>query len=445
VEPDPLPWLILALALLLVGLATTLEVIFTAIGRSEVRRKVEQGDPFAHRLDELFGSLPHLFIAFSLLKYTGLLLIGAVSAWIALQTQSAQAILVVFCGWFSLALLQPLWRRFTIRRATALIVQLAPVVSVLQFLLRPLVLLIHQVTTWTNQSEQLRVEDGNGLADETLRMWMNTTEGAEEIEENEREMIVSILEMNDTVAREVMVPRIDIVAIETETSFQEALDTVIAAGHSRIPVYEEHIDHILGILYAKDMLRCFRDQAIDVPIRELLRPAYFIPASKKVDVLFQEMQKHRVHIAMVVDEYGGTAGLVTIEDILEEIVGDIQDEYDIEEDTYVQNIAPDIYLLNSRLDVYSLSKLLDIELDNDSADTLGGFLFSLMEHVPEQGECIEHQGWRFTVLLLDGRRIEQVRAERIQVHSQGEAPARTNVTHDCTSSSDSLIKIQAMD
>ncbi|MEZ4736754.1 MAG: hemolysin family protein [Caldilineaceae bacterium] len=444
-EPDPLPWLILAFALLLVGLATTLEVIFTVTSRSEVRRKVEQGDPFARRLDELLNNLPHLFITFSLLKHTGLLLIGAVSAWIALQTQATQTVLVVFCGWFSLALLQPLWRRFAVRRAASLIVQLAPVVGILQFLLRPLVFLIHQINTWTNQSEQIRAEDGNGLADETLRMLMSTTDGAEEIEENEREMIVSILEMNDTVAREVMVPRIDIVAIEVETSFQEALDTVIAAGHSRIPVYEEHIDRILGILYAKDMLRCFRDQTIDVPIQELLRPAYFIPASKKVDTLFQEMQKHRVHIAMVVDEYGGTAGLVTIEDILEEIVGDIQDEYDLEEDTYVQAILPDTYLLNSRLDVYSLSKLLDIELDDDSADTLGGFLFSLMEHVPEQGECIEHQGWRFTVLLLDGRRIEQVRAERVQIQSQAEVPAGTDSTHECTSSSDSLIKMQATD
>lgn len=444
-EPDPLPWLILTFALLLVGLATTLEVVFTVTGRSEVRRKIEQGDSSAHLLDELLSNTPYLFITFGLIKHGGLLLTGAMSAWIALQAQSPQMILGLFCGWLLLALLQPVWRLLTIRHASALAFQLVPVVGMLQFLLRPLVLFIHQITTWINQSEQLRVEDGNGLADETLRMLMNTSEGTEEIEENEREMIVSILEMNETVAREVMVPRIDMVAIDAETTFQEALDTIIAAGHSRVPVYEEHIDHIVGILYAKDMLRCFRDQTITTPIRELVRDAHFIPASKKVDALFQEMQKHRVHIFMVVDEYGGTAGLVTIEDIIEEIVGEIQDEYDIEEDNYVQVVAPDTYLLNSRLDVYSLSKLLDIELDNDSADTLGGLLFSLMEHVPEQGECIEHQGWRFTVLSLDGRRIEQVRTERIQAQRKEELATRTNSTRDRSSSSDSLIKIQAMD
>jgi putative hemolysin len=304
------------------------------------------------------------------------------------------------------------------------------------------------MNSWANQHESMRVEDGAGLTDEALRLLMTTTDSADEIEEieaNEREMIASILEMNDTVVREVMVPRIDMVAIDAESTFHEALDTIIGAGHSRIPVYEEHIDRIIGILYAKDLLRCFRDQTTDTPLRQLLRPPYFIPASKKVDALFQEMQKHRVHIATVVDEYGGTAGLVTIEDILEEIVGDIQDEYDAEEDIYVQLIGPDTYLLNSRLDVYSLSKLLDIELDTDSADTLGGLLFSLMEHVPEQGESVEHQGWRFTVLSLDGRRIEQVRTERVHAPRQEGMVNPGKSAREQLASSDLLSNLQAMD
>lgn len=444
-EPDPLPWLMFALTLLFVGLATALEVVFTVTGRSEVRRRIEQGDPSARLLDALLSNSAYLYITLSLFKNTCLLFLGATSAWVVFYSQSLQILLGLLGTWLLLALLQPAWRGLMLRYADALVLPLAPLVRVLDLLLRPFVLLIYQMTVWTNQQEPVRIDETNGLTDEALRLLMNTTEGGEEIEANEREMIVSILEMNDTVAREVMVPRIDMVAIEVETSFKEALDIIIEAGHSRIPVYEEHIDHIIGILYAKDMLRCFRDQMIDIPILKLLRPPYFIPASKKVDALFQEMQKHRVHIATVVDEYGGTAGLVTIEDILEEIVGDIQDEYDVEEDNYVKVIGPNTYLLNSRLDVYSLSKLLDIDLDTDTADTLGGLLYSLMEHVPEQGECVEHQGWRFTVLALEGRRIEQVRAERILVQHQEEPATSGKQTRESRSTPDSLINLQAMD
>ncbi len=453
-DPDPLPWVIFGLSLLLVGLATALEVMFTVANRSDIRQKMEQGNASARLLDDLLTNQPSLFITLGLFKNTMLLLVGAASAWLAVQAPFPEVFGGIFCSWLVLALFQPTWRMLAMRYADPLIFQLAPVFNGLHFLLRPLVSSIYYLTTQVNQREQTRNDDGNGLTDEALRVLMHTTEGVEEIEANEREMIESILEMNETVAREVMVPRIDMVAIDVETSFNDALDTIISAGHSRIPVYEDHIDHIVGILYAKDLLRCFRDRKIDLPIRELLRPPYFVPVSKKVDVLFQEMQKQRVHIATVIDEYGGTAGLVTIEDIIEEIMGDIQDEYDVE-DTYVQVISSDIYLLNSRLDVYSLSKLLDIELDNDEADTLGGLLFSLMEHVPEQGESVDYQGWRLTVMALDGRRIEQVRTERISVPSSlspsgassAEGVHQTNNAKQPIrpSNTDTLINLQALE
>ena len=444
-EPDPLPWLIFALTLLFVYLATALEVIVTATSRSEIRRKIEQGEPKARLLDELLSTAPSLFITLDLYKNLSGLLLGVASGWLLFAAQAQPTLTVVLGVWLFWAIFQPIWRSLALRYADALVFQLTPLLRGLHVLLLPLTLLVAQISTWVNQREQTRGDDNNSLPDEALRLLMNSTGDNEEIEENEREMIVSILEMNETVVREVMVPRIDMVAMEVQTTFREALDTIIEAGHSRIPVYEEHIDQIIGFLYAKDMLRCFRDGMIDVPLRELLRPPYFIPASKKVDALFQEMQKHRVHIAAVVDEYGGTAGLVTIEDLLEEIVGDIQDEYDIEEDTYVQTIGPDTYLLNSRLDIYSLSKLLDIEADTETADTLGGLLFSLMEHVPAQGECVEYQGWRFTVLSLEGRRIEQVRTERISPPRREEVVMNGNAPREQSSTSNTLLNIQAMD
>ncbi len=174
------------------------------------------------------------------------------------------------------------------------------------------------------------------------------------------------------------------------------------------------MDVIVGLLYAKDLLKCFQDHRDDVPIRELLRPAYYVPASKKVNSLFKEMQQQRVHIAMVVDEYGGIAGLVTVEDIIEEIVGEIQDEYDSGRGTCTASRSGRTsFLLNSRLDIDTLGKLLDIDLSDEEGDTLGGFIYSHLGHVPDQGETVDIAGWHFTVLALDGRRISQVRADKI--------------------------------
>jgi magnesium and cobalt transporter len=153
-----------------------------------------------------------------------------------------------------------------------------------------------------------------------------------------------------------------------------------------------------------------------------------VPVSKKVNTLLREMQRDRVHIAMVVDEYGGIAGLVTIEDILEEIVGEIQDEYDEDEETYVQVLEPNRYLLNARLDLYSLAKLLDTELPEEDADTLGGLIYSELGHVPVPGEMVEVGGWRFTVLSLDGRRIEEVRAEALKLRGDDDAVTNEDLT-----------------
>jgi CBS domain containing-hemolysin-like protein len=290
-------------------------------------------------------------------------------------------------------------------------------------------------------------EDAIVLSNDGMRLIMPNDGEDSEIEESEKEMIASILEMDDTVAREVMVPRIDMVSLEADISFAEALDVIIGAGHSRVPVYDDYVDQIIGVLYAKDMLRCYQQGGTDMPIRTLLRPAYFVPLTKNVKNLLAEMRKHRVHIAIVVDEYGGTAGLVTIEDILEEIVGEIQDEYDAVEEILVQRVGDDSFLLSARLDLYSLAKLLDIEMDDEDADTVGGLVLGLLGHVPEAGESVEHLGWRFTVIMVEGRRIEQVRVEPVALPDEphederratrpagarSESPASSKPAHNTT-------------
>jgi putative hemolysin len=251
------------------------------------------------------------------------------------------------------------------------------------------------------------------ITEEEIKTLVDAGEEEGVIEEEEKEMIYSIFEFGDTLAREVMVPRMDIVALDADASLQEALDLIISAGHSRIPVFEGSVDHILGVLYAKDLLSWLRDEREGVSLREILRPAYFVPETKKVDDLLREMQQRRVHITILVDEYGGTAGLVTVEDILEEIVGEIQDEYDREEPAF-EKVADGEYVLDARMSLDDVNDLLGTHLPAEAGDTLGGFVYTQLGKVPQPGETFPFDGLLIEVLTVSGRRIRKVRVRLTQ-------------------------------
>jgi len=224
-------------------------------------------------------------------------------------------------------------------------------------------------------------------------------------------MIYSIFELGDTLAREVMVPRIDVIALDVSTPLLEALDAIMEVGHSRIPVYRETIDNVQGVLYAKDLLPYLRQGRSDVPLKKILREAYFIPETKRASDLLPDLQQRRVHMAVVVDEYGGTAGLVTIEDLVEEIVGEIQDEYDAEE-PFVEFVNDDEYLFDARVDLDDLNRLMNVELPTEDSDTLGGFIYTELGKVPTVGDQVAFGNMGFTVESVAGRRIKKVRVQR---------------------------------
>jgi len=247
------------------------------------------------------------------------------------------------------------------------------------------------------------------------------------IEEDEKEMIYSIFEFGDTLAREVMVPRIDIVAVDADTPLLQALDVIMKEGHSRIPVYQGTIDNIIGLLYAKDLLVYLRDGKHNVPLTSILRPAYFVPETKKVDDLLRELQARRVHMAIVVDEYGGTAGLVTVEDLLEEIVGEIQDEYDEEEPT-VERVSDNEYIFDAGVNLDDLNDLLRVELPDTGGDTLGGFIYTQLGRVAAVGDEIRVGGLTITVLSVAGRRIRKVRVARAEPQPDEAVPENQSDT-----------------
>ncbi len=227
------------------------------------------------------------------------------------------------------------------------------------------------------------------------------------VNEDESDMIRAIFALDSTVVREIMIPRTEMACIGVESTIRETLDAIIGCGHSRLPVFEGTVDNIIGLLYAKDLLKCWGRTEDEISIRDLLRPPYFIPETKNLEELLQEIKKKRVHLAIVIDEYGGTSGLVTIEDLLEQIVGDIQDEYDMEEELFSRN-ADDTVTADGRLPIEDLEELFSLTIERDKFDTLGGLVFHLAGTIPAVGDVIEGDGLRFTVLEADQRRLKRV-------------------------------------
>lgn len=237
-------------------------------------------------------------------------------------------------------------------------------------------------------------------------------EAAGGVEEQERRMIRGIIALEDKSAREIMVPRIDMAVADVESSPEDIAAIVTERGVSRVPVYRENIDDIVGIVYAKDLLRAMTNGGREKPTSEMLREPFFIPESKHLDELLQEMQLRRIHLAIVVDEYGGTAGIVTIEDLLEEIVGEIEDEYDVARPA-MEVISEDEVVLDAGTTTDVLKELFDYEIDSEDFDTVGGFVIHQLGRLPSVGDEVEVDGLNLRVLSMSGRRIRRLRVARV--------------------------------
>lgn len=247
------------------------------------------------------------------------------------------------------------------------------------------------------------------VSPEVLKTLDNVAGSQEILEPDDREMIARILDLPDKVVREIMVARTDMVCLEVGTPAAEVLQTTIACRHTRIPIYEETIDNIVGILHVKDMLDCWAEEK-PINLRELIvgRTPFFTPESKKISELFRELREHKQHIAIVVDEYGGTAGIVTLENIIEEIVGEIQDEDEVDEqDAYIQ-ISPHTCSVDARLNLVELNEKLGTEFEAENIDTVGGFVVDHLGRVPEKDTVFTYRGISFTILDADERRIHRI-------------------------------------
>jgi putative hemolysin len=422
---DAEAWLqltILLVSLVLCGLASASETALTSVSRIKLRNMVEEGDKKAIEIESLLAQ-PNIFLS-TILVVNSVAVIVASSMATVLALRFSQSlgelISTVLISLVVLIFCEITPKTAAVQNPMRVARAVVGLVKGTAWVLRPIVWLLSAITNSLVRMMGGQMKHrGPFVTEEELRLLVTVGEKEGVLEEEETEMIRSVFEFADTTVREVMIPRIDMVTLEGSATVDEAVDLALQVGFSRIPVYEENIDNIIGVLYIKDMLRQLREGHNSLPVRNFVRAAYFVPETKKLDDLLREIRQKRVHMVIVVDEYGSVAGLVTIEDLVEEIVGDIQDEYDHEEKLY-EPTGKDVYVFDAKISIDEFNELMNMHLESEDYETLGGFLYAQLDKIPNVGDMITFEGWKFSVLGTRGRRITKVQVERSDAQQQAE-------------------------
>ena len=402
----------LLVGLVLSALASAADASLRALNRARIQRLVAEGTPRARVLDALLDN-PNVYANTLVIVGVAIVVVSAgIVTWLAIwlfPDRPLSVLIALFVFALLLVLVQMAARGIALHRTESTALWLAGPVRATAFVLSPLVAIANWIA---NGVAHIFGPHAGGEApavtEEELRSWVDVGEEAGVIEQEERQMIHSILELEETIVREIMVPRMDIVATECHTIAAEAIDLVLKHGYSRIPVYQESIDNIAGMLYAKDLFKAVKRGDFSMPVGELMRLAYFIPETKKVNELLKEMQRDKVQMAIVVDEYGGVAGLVTMEDLLEEIVGEIQDEYD-QEEAKIEKLSETEAVFDATVSVDDVNDTLSLNLEPVEASTIGGLVYERLGKVPVVGDAIQVDSATITVQTTVGRRIKRVK------------------------------------
>jgi putative hemolysin len=431
---------VIVLLVLLNGVFVAAEIALVTVRRSRLDQLEDEGNRGAERVRRLIED-PGRFLAVIQLGITFIGFLASAFAAVSLVTTLTDALAGIgvaeaYAAPISLVLVTILLSLFTIvfgelvPKSLALAhpdrfaLALARPVDILGRLLGPVVAVLTSVTNAIAHALGAEVTREARISAEELKLIVERGGQQGILEAEEEQMIHAVIELGDRRLHEVLVPRTDMIALPVGATYEQAIDTIVGEGHSRIPVYEGTVDEIVGLLYAKDLLPILKAGVDERPaLRSLLRPPVFVPESMTIDDLLHEFQRRKVHIAIVLDEYGGTAGMVTIEDLLEEIVGEIQDEYDTEEPMVVR-IADDEARIDGRASIDDLGETFDVELeleDEDEYDTVGGLIFHRLGDVPEPGDVVRIDDLVLTVESTDGRRVGKVLVVRAR---EGDDPRR---------------------
>ena len=426
---DPFgPSLVVLIALSLAAIVRMAEAAVPFVDEGEAQRRAEAGDAKARRALKLarkaekpFGEFRMAWICLDLIAFTAL--------WALLRNRVANSVpRFALCGLLPFALVSLIFAgavpgHLAAHFRSPLLDAIAPVADWTMTILSPVTRLCMALGALILRPFHIKPADaGDAVTEEDIMQMVDIGEEKGAIEADEREMIENIFEFNNMNAGDCMIHRKDITAIDIESTDAEILNTIRQSGLSRFPVYEGSIDNVLGILTTRDYLLS-RAEGRDVPLRALVRPAHFVPESVRTDVLFQEMQSRKQHMAIVVDEYGGTSGLITLEDLLEEIVGNIYDEFDPKEDPEITRLSDGRWRISGSADLESVAKALDIQLPTDEEyDTLGGLIFSRLTEIPSDGEhpVVECFGLRISVEQIADRRVEWAVVEKLDTNPGSE-------------------------
>ncbi len=407
---------LVGLLMLLLAFFWGAETALFAANRLKLRHQEEKGNTSARVALGLFERPARLLstVLISNNIVNTALVVVATTALVALLGSEYGPVTAFVFATFLLIVVEIVSKSVAAHHADRLALAAARPVSWLSVLLSPFIRVLSFVTNLLSKPFGASVQsDAPMVTPEEIQMLVRMGEEQGVLEKDERDMIHSIIAFGDTVVREVMVPRVDMVSVEADAPVEELLEIVRRHGHSRIPVYDDNFDNIVGLVHVKDLLSGSRDGRLIGTVRDFTRPAYFVPETKRLDELFREMRRKKVHMAIAVDEYGGTAGLVTIEDLLEEIVGPIQDEYDKEEPP-IKKLNDRVALVDGAVHLEEVNAALDIALPAGEVDSVGGFVTSLLGHVPAQGERVAYDGVELTVERVDGHRIAQVRITKAE-------------------------------
>jgi putative hemolysin len=418
---------LILLLILLNGLFVAAEIAFVTVRRTRLDELADEGDRRAARALRLLkdpgrflaviqvaitflGALASAVAAVSIVELLATPLSGV--SWIG-ERAGVLALLVVtlLVSVVSIVLGELIPKGFALANPDRIALVASGPISLFAKIVSPLVALLVLLTKVISKPFGIDPTRTPELSAAEIRLIVEQGSQQGVLEAEEEQMISAVMSLSDSKLHEVMVPRIDIVAIDQEATFDEAVEVVLKEGHSRTPLYRESVDHIVGILYAKDLLRLIAAGGTRPRLRDIMRPALFVPESQSVDDLLHELQRRKVHMAVVLDEYGGTAGLVTIEDLLEEIVGEIQDEFD-EEEPMKGEIGPGEVILDGRAAIDDLTELVEpaLELEDDEEyDTLGGFVYHRIGRVPVVGDAVVIEPFVITVIKVSGRRVGKVR------------------------------------
>ena len=417
----------IVLLVLLNGVFVAAEIALVSLRPSRVEQMLDEGRRGAQRVRRLTSD-PGRFLAVVQLAVTFIGFLASAFAGVSLATSLTDLLIDIgvspsYAGAVGLLVVTILLSLFTIvfgelvpktlalAHPEAFALALARPVDIIGRIFRPIVALLTATTRTISRAFGADVTTEAQITAEELRLIVER--GGEQgiLEAEEEQMINAVIELGDRRLHEVMVPRIAIVALPASSTFDQAVDLIIEEGHSRLPVYETSVDEVVGILYAKDLLPFLKSSPDSRPnLRTMLRTPVFVPESMTIDDLLHEFQRRKVHIAIVLDEYGGTAGLVTIEDLLEEIVGEIQDEYDVEE-PLIEMLDDHSARVDGRSSVDDLMDLWDSKLqleDEDEYDTVGGLVYHRIGGIPQPGDEVHLDGLRLTVETTDGRRVGKV-------------------------------------